>query len=74
MEGRIRPLGRAMEAYSRGEEGEPADLPAEFTETVASFRRLLDQLESARREKEGAFQEKQALIAHISHDLRTPSR
>lgn len=72
MEGRIRPLGRAMEAYSRGEEGEPADLPAEFTETVASFRRLLDQLESARREKEGAFQEKQALIAHISHDLRTP--
>ena len=41
---------------------------------MVSFRRLLDQLDQARREKERVYQEKQTLIADISHDLRTPSR
>ena len=48
------------------------DIPSEFDETVVSFRRLLDQLDQARREKGRVYQEKQTLIADISHDLHPP--
>ena len=74
MKKRIHPLSQAIEAYGQGKAAEISqeDIPSEFDETVVSFRRLLDQLDQARREKERVYQEKQALIADISHDLRTP--
>lgn len=76
MKKRIHPLSQAIEAYGQGKAAEISqeDIPSEFDETVVSFRRLLDQLDQARREKERVYQEKQTLIADISHDLRTPSR
>ena len=74
MKKRIHPLSQAIEAYGQGKAAEISqeDIPSEFDETVVSFRRLLDQLDQARREKERVYQEKQTLIADISHDLRTP--
>ena len=73
MKKRIHPLSQAIEAYGQGKAAEISqeDIPSEFDETVVSFRRLLDQLDQAWREKERVYQEKQTSIADLSPDLRT---
>jgi signal transduction histidine kinase len=47
-------------------------MPAEFRQVVVNFDHMLDKLETSRQETEQAYQEKQRVLADISHDLKTP--
>lgn len=71
---RIAPLNQTIISYEKcGTAGiNPSFVPSEFHETVQNFKSLLGQLEQIREEKEVLYQERQKLIADISHDLKTP--
>ena len=70
----IAPLNRAIESYG-GQSGLAVDkrkIPVEFQSTVDRFSELVARLAGMQAEEEEAYQEKQRLIADISHDLKTP--
>lgn len=70
----ILPLNHAIASY-RGDnqfEVNKAAIPMEFESTVDRFSELVMRLENTQLEKEQAYQEKQRIIADISHDVKTP--
>ena len=71
---RISPLNQTIVSYEKGKTAEisPDDVPSEFHEVVRNFKNLLNKLEQTREEKENLYQERQKLIADVSHDLKTP--
>ena len=71
---RIVPLNRTILSYQKGKTADisPDEVPSEFHEVVRNFKSLLRRLEQTREEKETLYQERQKLIADVSHDLKTP--
>ena len=70
----LRPLHEAIVAYGAGQRIEvgPARVPRELSYVTESFTHLLDQLEQADAARAQAAQEKQRIVADLSHDLKTP--
>ncbi len=70
----IAPLNHAIAGYRPNVpfEVEPASVPREFMPTVRNFSRLIERLEKVQKEKEQLYQNRQQMIADISHDLKTP--
>ena len=70
----IDPIDRAMSSYGEGQrlKIDESELPEEFKNLGESFNRLADSVEAANEAKDKAYQDRQALIANISHDLRSP--
>ncbi len=69
------PLNRAIVSYGQGkrsEIGHPETIPQEFQVVIYNFNALLDQLEQAKSDKQKAEDEKNTIIASLSHDLKTP--
>lgn len=48
------------------------ELPKEFNEIITNFNELLKKLNESEKEKTTLYQERQRMIANISHDLKTP--
>lgn len=63
----VRPLDQAIDArkHPGSAQGEQAPLPIELAPTYDNFIDLMDQLDNAQ-------EEKQRIIADVSHDLKTP--
>ena len=63
----IRPLQNAMSAYAKGEAYDlnAHQVPVEYENVVITFNNLVQSLEASQNEK-------QRMLADISHDLRTP--
>lgn len=70
----IAPLNKTILSYEKGKENQidPQVVPSEFYDMVCNFKELVSQLEHTQKEKETLYEEKQRLIADISHDLKTP--
>lgn len=70
----LRILGGAMEAVSAGNRGVVTEYrgPKEFVEICENFNQMSLALEEAEKANLKLQQEKQKLIADISHDLKTP--
>ena len=67
-------LSKAMTEVAEGNVGEQITYhgPAEFTEMCDSFNTMSSRLEKTEQERRQAEQEKQKMLADISHDLKTP--
>ncbi|MDD5881620.1 HAMP domain-containing sensor histidine kinase [Stecheria intestinalis] len=67
-------LSKAMTEVAEGNVGEQIAYrgPAEFTEMCDSFNTMSARLEKTEQERRQAEQEKQQMLADISHDLKTP--
>lgn len=63
----MKPLQDAMDAYGRGESYDLSvyEVPTEYENVVTTFNNLVESLEASQNEK-------QRMLADISHDLRTP--
>lgn len=70
----ILPLHKAIIAYGAGRRVEvnTETLPIEFRQVTDSFTHLLDRLEQVSAEKQAANEDKQRMLADLSHDLKTP--
>lgn len=70
----LEPLNQAIVAYGEGHRMELNDtqMPAEFRRVVANFDQMMDQVESSQQAARQAYQEKQRVLADISHDIKTP--
>ena len=70
----IRPLNQAILSCQQNAafELDEKNVPIEFLSTVDSFRELMKRLSRTQKEKEEIYQEKQRIVADISHDLKTP--
>ena len=70
----ILPLNQAIVSYrdSGSFDINDREVPREFQTTVDNFSELLHQLARTQEEKDQIYQEKQQIIADISHDLKTP--
>ena len=70
----ILPLHQAIVAYGAGRRVEVNidTLPIEFRQVTDSFTHLLDRLEQVSAEKQAANEDKQRMLADLSHDLKTP--
>lgn len=70
----IQPLDRAIVEYCRGNRMNinKKQLPSEFQGIADNFDRMVDQLEQSKADTEQAYQERQRILADISHDLKTP--
>lgn len=70
----ILPLHQAILAYGAGRRVEVnlEALPIEFRQVTDSFTHLLDRLEQVSAEKQAATEDKQRVLADLSHDLKTP--
>jgi signal transduction histidine kinase len=70
----LAPLNQAIVEYVDGRRVDltATSMPAEFRQVVVNFDHMLDKLETSRQETEQAYQEKQRVLADISHDLKTP--
>ena len=70
----LQPLDEAITSYGKGIRStiEEKDLAAEFRPVAANFNKLMDRLDAANEEKDHVYEERQRIIADVSHDLRTP--
>ncbi|MGN1344398.1 MAG: sensor histidine kinase [Traorella sp.] len=70
----IAPLKEVIDAYEQGRDIdiEYSKIPSEFAKTIQSYAALLDRLTKVQKEKEEIYNERQRVIANISHDLKTP--
>ena len=67
-------LNRAMQLLSEGKNNEPIVYfgPKEFVEICESFNVMVNKLESSEEERNKLIEDKQSMLADISHDLKTP--
>lgn len=70
----LKPLNTAIESYEKNAEFkiDPKEIPQEFNDLVMNFKDLLNKLSIEKARSEKMFQDKQRIIADISHDLKTP--
>ena len=70
----LQPLDEAITAYGKGVRAniQEKDLAIEFRPVAANFNKLMDRLDAANAEKDHVYEERQRVIADVSHDLRTP--
>lgn len=70
----LEPLNQAIVAYGEGHRMElnNTQMPAEFRRVVANFDQMMDQVEASQQAAKQAYQEKQRVLADISHDIKTP--
>lgn len=68
------PLTDALNSYKSGKSfsSESIEVPSELNATVDAMDLLLLHLNQSEKEKEALYEEKQRIIADISHDLKTP--
>lgn len=67
-------LSHAIATYQKGEKLSinKEELPYEFNKIVDNFDHLLQKLNDSEKEKTKIYQERQKIIANVSHDLKTP--
>lgn len=70
----LKPLDEAITAYGSGQRADidEKDLAVEFRPVASNFNKLMDRLDAANAEKDRVYEERQRVIADVSHDLRTP--
>lgn len=70
----VAPLNKAIIEYGKGNRIDPAEvhIPMELRQVFRNFDHLMDQLEESKRETEQVYQDRQRVLASLSHDIRTP--